>query len=394
MPAGLITIESDLMPEEEFKLREKKIREEMAARKLEALVMYGDEYRWGDSVYIANYCGLNMIEEAPYCIFFPLEGEHSAFFVGRQNLQPAQKNGRIKHVGYIGEIDLHLKDITKGKKFRRVGYTNEDIFPQAIFNRVTKGLPDATFESASDILRKVRLVKSDTEIRLMRKASEIGDIGHRKAMEMVKPGVNILELINVAEGAMRLAGGQYSFAHQVGVAEQLDQGITVASDRRLKEGELVLVGLDPCYRFYYGDVERMWPVGTVDDEKNKVLLIADEVIKKVKNFARPGITFRDLWNYERDLFKEKGYAQYWKFSEKLLGLALGHGVGLECVECPNRTPRDWDVLLQPNMVLAIKAELHDFAWGGIRQESVILITKEGAEWLNKVTHLRNESDLT
>lgn len=392
MPAGLMTIEPDLMPEEEFRSREKKIREEMTVRQLDALLLYADEYRWGDSVYIGNYCGLNMIEEAPYCIFLPLEGD-SVCFVGRQNLRPAQTYGRIKDVRYIGEIDSHLDDLSRGKRLRRVGYTNEDIFPQGIFNRATRGLPDATFEVAGDILRKLRLRKSDAEVRLLRKASEIGDIAFRKVRDIIRPGVNLLEIVNLAESTMRLAGGQYSFAHQVGVSEQLGQGVTVASDRQVKEGELVVIGLDPVYRFYYGDEERTWRVGAVNEEKSRLLLVADEVIKRVQEYARPGITFRDLWNYERDLFKQKGYADNWKFSEGLLGMALGHGVGLECVECPNRSPRDWDLVLESHMVLAIKAELHDFAWGGLRQESCILITENGAEWLNKVPHLLEESDL-
>lgn len=53
------------------------------------------------------------------------------------------------------------------------------------------------------------------------------------------------------------------------------------------------------------------------------------------------------------------------------------------VEWPRRYPRDWDIVLEPNMTLAVKSELHGFNWGGLRHETVILITEDGAEPLNK-----------
>lgn len=53
------------------------------------------------------------------------------------------------------------------------------------------------------------------------------------------------------------------------------------------------------------------------------------------------------------------------------------------VEWLRRYPRDWDIVLEPNMTLAVKSELHGFNWGGLRHETVILITEDGAEPLNE-----------
>ncbi|NIQ33800.1 MAG: M24 family metallopeptidase, partial [Nitrososphaeria archaeon] len=66
---------------------------------------------------------------------------------------------------------------------------------------------------------------------------------------------------------------------------------------------------------------------------------------------------------------------------------LGHGIGLDMVEWPRRYPRDWNIKMEPNMTVAIKSEMHGFSWGGIRQESVVLVTKSGSEALNKVEYI-------
>jgi Xaa-Pro aminopeptidase len=178
----------------------------MESDKLDLLMIYGDEYRYGDSVYVANYKGLNIVEEAPYCIFFPLEGE-SILFTGRFNMQPARRHARIKDVRCVWDIEEHLKNAAKGKKFKRVGFTSEDIIPYTIYNGIKKGLAGAKLIPSSDLLAKLRVKKSDNEVKLMKKAGEIGDIGLNAARKSLKPGVSLWEVIAIAEDAMRKAGG-------------------------------------------------------------------------------------------------------------------------------------------------------------------------------------------
>jgi len=48
--------------------------------------------------------------------------------------------------------------------------------------------------------------------------------------------------------------------------------------------------------------------------------------------------------------KEEGYGDYWlPYAQETRGHALGHGIGLDMVEWPRRYPRDWDIVLEPNM---------------------------------------------
>ncbi len=126
MSGGPIFIEYDLIPEEEYQQRERNIRKLMERDRLDLLMIYGDESRYGDSVYIANYKGLNIVEEASYLIFFPLEGD-LIFFTGRFNMQPARRHARIKDVRCVWDIEEHLKNVPKREKYKRVGGLGEGL---------------------------------------------------------------------------------------------------------------------------------------------------------------------------------------------------------------------------------------------------------------------------
>jgi Xaa-Pro dipeptidase len=386
MSGGPIFIEYDLIPKSEYEQREKNIRKLMERERLDLLMIYGDEYRYGDSVYVANYKGLNIVEEAPYCIFFPLEGD-SVLFTGRFNMQPAKRNARIKDVRCVWDIEEHLKDISKGKKFKRVGFTSQDIIPFSIYEGIRKGLAGAELIPASDLLAELRARKSDNEVRLLRKAGQIADMALKVAREALKPGMTLWQLLAIAEDTMRKSGGDNPFANMVGSGEELSDRVYLASDKVIKEGELLVIGLHPNYRWYCNDTERVWRVGKVPQDQENAVLTAGKIMREMEQYVRPGLTWKDLLEHEKELIKREGYYDFWgQYAEETRGHALGHGIGLDMVEWPRRYPRDWDFVLQPNTVFAFKCEFHGFKWGGLRHESVMLVTKTGGEALNKAPY--------
>ncbi len=364
MAGGPIFIEYDLIPESEYKERELRIRKSMEKNKLDLLLIYGDEYRYGDSVYVANYKGLNIVEEAPYLIYFPLNGD-SIFFTGRFNLQPARRHSRIKRVEVIWDCEQYIKEAAKGKKIKRVGFTSEDILPWSIYERIRKALPDVELIPSSDLLKELRAKKTDNEVKLMRKAGEIGDIGLNAAFEALAEGKTLWDMIAIAEDAMRRAGGDNPFSNMVGSGEELSDRVYMASDKVIKKGELVVVGLHPNYRWYCNDTERVWMLGKVPQEQERAVRAASRIMRAIEGYVKPGMKWRDVFEFERECIKKEGYSEFWEhYAAETLGHALGHGIGLDMVEWPRRYPRDWELVLEPNTTFAYKCEFHGFKWGG------------------------------
>ncbi len=386
MPGGPISVESKYLPESEFKKREENIRRIMVERGLDALFIYGDEYRYGDYVYIANYKGLNIVEEAPYYIFFPLEGD-SIMFTGRFNIQPATKHSRIEDVRCLWDLEQHIKDIAR-LNLKKIGAVGVDITPYPTYETTAKGLPNVKMEEANEIIQQLRLRKSDNEVKLMRKAGEVADAGMRAGREVLVEGNTEWEVLARAEDACRRLGGDNPFSNMMGSGESLTDRVFLASDNKLREGVLACVGLHPNFRYYCNDTERTWPIGKVSDEQLNALKAANRIMEEEIDYIAPGRTWLELVEHYRELIDREGYLKYWaSYEEEVRGHALGHGIGLDMVEWPRRYPRDWNIKMEPNMTVAIKSEMHGFSWGGIRQESVVLVTKSGSEALNKVEYI-------
>lgn len=390
MPGGPIAIEPQYLPETEFEKREEKLRALMVEKELSALLIYGDEYRYGDYVYIANYKGLNIVEEAPYLIFFPLEGD-SIMFSGGFNLGAARKYSRIRDVRRIWDLlepaNMHTRELSQ-LKLQRIGIVGSDIFPFTVYESLVKGLKNVELLRSDEIVEQLRVHKTAAEIELMKRAGEVGDVGLSKAREAIVEGESEWKVLAEAESAIRLAGGDNPFTNMMGSGEKLTDRIFLASDKKLKRGELVCVGVHPNFRFYCNDAERTWPLGEIPQGQMKVLKTMNKIMEETIAFIEPGKSWKDIVEYQKDLIVSEGYGKYWlQYYEEARGHALGHGTGLDMVEWPRRYPRDYGIVLEPNMTLAIKAEIHGFSWGGIRQETVVLVTQTGSTPLNKAEYI-------
>jgi Xaa-Pro aminopeptidase len=132
--------------------------------------------------------------------------------------------------------------------------------------RLARGIadrfPQARIEDLSPILDGLRLLKSDAELARLREAARLCGLGIMEAMRSTAAGVFEYELAAVASFVF-LAGGAAGGAYQAIVASGPNgwYGHYSANDRRLEEGDLVLMDFAPDYAYYTSDIGRMWPVG-------------------------------------------------------------------------------------------------------------------------------------
>ena len=114
--------------------------------------------------------------------------------------------------------------------------------------------PDLISEP-NDLLHPMRAIKSADEIDLMRKASELTNLGHRRAMSVTAPGVREYQVEAAMEfewsvrGAMRNA-----YPSIVGSGPNACILHYRAGDRVMQDGELVLVDAGCEYGLYASDV--------------------------------------------------------------------------------------------------------------------------------------------
>lgn len=138
--------------------------------------------------------------------------------------------------------------------------TREGAFLLALHAELT-GLK---LRDATPFLDELRLVKSETELAVLREAGRLCGEGTLAAMRATAPGATEYELAAAAE-AVYLAGGAFGSAYEqiVACGENAWYGHYGAKSSRLQDGQLVLMDAAPDFRYYTSDIGRMWPVSGV-----------------------------------------------------------------------------------------------------------------------------------
>ena len=95
--------------------------------------------------------------------------------------------------------------------------------------------------------------------------------------------------------------------------------------------------------------------------------------------VRPGLSARELDGLMRTAVADAGFPPYPHHS--------GHGIGVCAHEEPRIVPYN-DMLLEPDMVVALEPAAYVPGVGGVRLENVILVTETGCDLLTR--HLVHE----
>jgi Xaa-Pro aminopeptidase len=348
---------------------------------LDALFIYSDEYRPGHALYYTNFRTINMIEESSHAIYLPLEGDPVAF-TGPLNTFAAKRDSFIKDVRPIPGLEGEIRALVaaSSRLIEKVGLVGENVMPLTTYRMLAAGLGEIEMVGATDLVITERQIKSEREIELIARASEIGDISLRTAAANAQPGRTEMELLAIGEHATRLQGAELGCEYLVATGSNTDLPTWRSTARPAEQGELVMLDFAPAYEGYTTDVAVTVPMEGANDEQRKAVEFAWYASAKMMEFVQPGRPANEVFFKTLELVKEAGYEEY--FVPYTKGTrAIGHGVGLDVVERPDLGP-DSGYTMEPGMVLALKFDLHGFSWGGLRVEHTVAVTKDGPRALN------------
>lgn len=259
-------------------------------------------------------------------------------------------------------------------------------------------------KDAEIILAQMRLIKSDEEIALMKKAASISALAHKTAMSRVQPGMTEYELAAIYEYEFKIHGGN-GLAYESIVGGGKNACILHYRENSdvLESGDLVLVDAACEYNLYAADITRTFPVNGEFTEAQR--LIYEVVLRAQKNaiaMIKPGITWEsvnhqvakdlteglidlDLLKGKLDqLIETKAYRQFYMHS-------CGHWLGLDVHDVGTYKVNDEPRKLQKNMVVTVEPGIYiqpsddiDTRWHniGIRIEDDVHVTAKGSEVLS------------
>jgi Xaa-Pro aminopeptidase len=279
----------------------------------------------------------------------------------------------IEHQGpMIDEIKNQLKEM----KVKRLGFEKEYV-TYSHYELLQKKL-DVELVPVSGLIEEIRMIKTNEELAIMKKAAKIADDAFEHIQKYIQPGVKEIDIANELEFFMRKQGATSSSFDIIvasGWRSALPHG--VASSKEIESGELVTLDYGALYNGYCSDITRTLAVGEIDTRLREIYDTVLEANKLGLQGIKPGITGNEADSIPRDYIKEKGYGDYF-------GHSTGHGLGLEVHEGPTLSSRSAQTL-KPGMVVTVEPGVYIAGLGGCRIEDDIVLTESGNERLTFAT---------
>ncbi len=304
--------------------------------------------------------------------------------------------------------DKEVKDILAEKKMLHGRCAMElDVVPVAICERWKSLLGRDRMEDLSQIIRAVRLIKSEFEVAQFRKSGEIVEHVFEKAKDIIKEGMREIDIDAelVAEGRkwghqgfLRMRGLNQEMMNLyvthgysttitsgadvpisgIGVTHAIGQG---ASVNVVKRGIPVIVDYGGGYNGYITDETRAYAVGgPLKELFRKPFEVARDIINETIDIAKEGTDATEVFGKAMDRVRAAGLEEHFMGHGEGQVSFIGHGLGLEINELPVITPRH-RMILKEGMVFAFEPKFIFPGEGAIGIEVDFVVRENGLERL-------------
>ena len=247
------------------------------------------------------------------------------------------------------------------------------------------------FNDVSKDLMKLRMIKSNEEIDIIKNGARIADIGAEEIVKHIKVGASELEIATIGRDKM-----EFEIAKTYPDAEYMDTWVWFQSgintdgahnpktSRKLISGDILSLNTFPMISGYYTALERTLFLDKVDDASLKAWEANVKVHKRGLELIKPKAKCSEICKELNDLFAQLGYLQYRTFgyghSFGVLSHFYGRESGLELRE-------DIDTILEPNMVISMEPMIMipegKPGAGGYREHDILVINENGTENISK-----------
>ena len=231
-------------------------------------------------------------------------------------------------------------------------------------------------DSLSTAISAMRTVKDEAELECIMKAQNIAESAYDEILKFIKTGVTEREIALELNRLMFEFGAEdISFDTIVLSGANTSMPHGVPSDKKVENGEFVLMDFGAVYNGYHSDMTRTVCVGEPDGEMKKVYGIVLDAQNTALEAAKAGIIGSDLDRIARDIIERAGYGS-------CFGHSLGHGVGLEIHEKPNASP-NYKLPLNEGAVVTVEPGIYIAGKFGVRIEDFVILTENGCKNLTK-----------
>lgn len=319
------------------------VRRAMEERQIDVLLMQNNNDFMGG--YVKYFTDIPATHGYPYTVIFPKDEQmtviiQSAF--GDDRLLPPEGDGyrrgvrRVLGAPYFYSVqystvyDAQLAEKTLAAYAgKTIGLVGRGTLPISLVDHLRGQLTTAKFVDATDMVDRIKVVKSDEEIRHIRRTAAMQDGAIEAAMRAVAPGKREIEIAAVAEHYVLDHGGEQGLflacSHPFG--DPTYWGNRHLQNRVLREGDMFTLLIESNGPGgFYTEISRTCVIGKVPGQMKEEFEILLEARNFTLNLLKPGASCKDVWESYNAFLRKHA-----KPEEKRL---YCHGQGYDLVERP------------------------------------------------------------
>jgi Xaa-Pro aminopeptidase len=374
---------------QELERRWKEVRIRMKEEGIDFLVMQNDNEWLGG--YVKWFTDIPARNAQPHTVIFPVDDEMTTITHGGKppgdmgppawTLRGVKKRltaPYFRSVMYTHTYDAELAvESLRVKKKAKIGIVGKGTISAAFYEHLQKNLPGAAFVDAADLVDRIKAIKSDEEISLIRKTVALQDKAIDYAKKAIRPGKRDFEIIaeiihrvtDLGSEEQLVLGGSGPLGRPVSIQKRHFQ------NRMVREGDQFSLLIEVNGRGgMYAEIGRIFFVGEVPSELRDTFEMAKEIQKATLRLIKPGAAPREIWQANNEFLTKKGFLPETRL--------FAHGQGYNLVERP---------LIRDDEPMKLKAKMNITVHPTVGSEKVwvwvcdnYLVTESGvSEYLHK-----------
>ena len=289
------------------------------------------------------------------------------------------------HEKYIHAWPSHpydyLVEVIKQKKWDKLNIALEmdsHYFTAFCYEKIKTGLPNAKIKDAERLVNWVRVVKSDTEIELMKSAARITEKGMKTAFESINSGVRQCDAVaeiqkTLFNGTTELGGDYSSIATLLPTGKGTSASHLTATEDKFVSGEATIIEISGVYNRYHCPMARTVLLGKKDQKKIDTMKATNEALDVAIETVKPGNTADDVAQKFWRVLDKYGIKK-----ESRTGYSIGIGYPPDWGEHTLNIQKGDTTVLQPNFTFHMIAVMQFGDWGVEASES-IRVTEKGSK---------------
>ncbi len=276
---------------EEFTERRQRTIEQLKKRQLDGLLMFRQESMY----YLSGYDSFGYVFFQ--CLYLGADGR-LMLLTRAPDLRQARHTSIIKDIRIWedradADPAVQLKSILDDFKCKgsKLGVEYDAYGLTAKNGKLLEAaLGDfCTIEDASDIVSRLRVVKSAAEMEYVRRAAELADLACDEAHRLASPGADEGEILAAMQGVIFAGGGDYpGNEFIIGSGEDALLCRYKSGRRKLDAQDQLTLEWAAAYRHYHAAMMRTIPVGGATELHKKMHAVTMEAMEACMAALKPG----------------------------------------------------------------------------------------------------------